>query len=515
MFLKKGFTLKGWSPAITFLFFMISVSCFSQTGKTAVSIDRISIDEGDNSLVLLCSFADSDMVEKIEKNKASLRLDISDDASVLKDVIITKEEAKSQNSMLLRIQSPLEASIYKTRKRTFTLQLLAEDVSTKDDKSVVLGSAFKTFDLRPYTYSDGFYLLISTIVLFLIFSLILYLIKPLRQRFRFKRDHVLKYREMAEEGKLQSDPFTFVDIADHDEVVAIDDQAMLLSSWKRLKKLPESKPAIEHANFFDQMSAQSFFNPLAEKFEETDRAWYGLLGILSGWLLFRGCLWLGADQGQLLAGLFDSESLQVSTVIAHDVVLGLTIGLCYASVLALVDQLRPDRNFKTSGLVKTIALRATFIAFAFLIQALVTVYVVQNPYVNGLIAWCVIGIAFVFPLDFKTDITKKLLMGLGIGFFTYSVVQLMGMPYLRNIWGTDIPLFFGLALLGCLASALPYSEIPKQQLAKLKTMKRPELSFRKYRNLQNRKEDKDGSDPASEPKDGSVLQEPQKVESGQ
>jgi len=486
---RSGFRKNGWFLTLASLLFLVSVSCFSQTGKASVSIEQISIDEADNSIALLCSFADSAMVGKIEKNEASLRLDIHDDDAVLKDVIIKKEEAQSQNSMLLSVQPPLEASIYKTRKRDFILQLLVEDQTTKTGKSVVLGSAFKTFDLRPYTHTDGYHLLGNIIGLFLIFNIILFLINPLHGKFRFKRDHVMKFLEIAEAGKSRIDPFTFVEIADHDKVVAIDEEVMLLSSWKRLKKLPDSKPAQKHVKFFAQMSAPSFFNPLAEKFGRTDRAWYGLLGILVGWLLFRLFLVLGVGQGDSMADLFDSENLQVSTVIAHDLLLGLTVGICYAAVLALVDQLRPERGFKLSGMVKTMALRATFIVSAFLIQALITVYVVQNPYINGCIAWCLIGIAFVFPLDVKTDIFKKLGAGMGIGIFCYFVFLLTGMSYLYEVLGTDIPLFFSLAFLGCLASAMPFSKISEKHLAKLKAIRRTDLSLRRGRGSKNRKED--------------------------
>ena len=473
--------------------------------KPSASIEKISIDEAENSLKMLCSFADSAIVTKFQNDKTILRLDIQNGNYVSDDVIITDEEILSPNSILLTIQPPLEASIFKTRKRDFILQLKAENKIIKASKTVVLGSAFKTFDLLPYAHTDIFQLLTNIAILFFIFSVILFLINPLHQKFKFKRDYVMKYLEMNKEDKSRTDPFTFVAISENDEVVNIDEEVMLLSSWKRLKKLPDSRPAREHSNFFDHMSSRSFFNPFAGEFSRTDRAWFGLFGILVGWLLFSLFMYLDLGENILSTRLFDTENLQVSSVIARDFLMGITLGLCYAVILALINRFRPERNFKIIQIVKITAIRTTYIAFAFLVQSLITVYLFQNPYINGFVAWCLVGIAFVFPLDGKTDIVKKLGIGSGIGIISYCVFQLTTMSYLHDVWGTDLPLFFGLALMGCLASAMPYSKITKKHLAKLKALKRPELSsFKIKKSIIG----KNNSAEKKKPKDKSVLQKP-------
>ncbi len=442
--------------AITWAILMAVSFGFSQSSDTifeepVLRIDKLNISEPDNVIQLYCSFSDTIWMDQLAKDKARLKLIIKQQDTVFSDVTIKKEDQVSKNSMLLSIQSPLVASMYKTEKREFTLQLVTEAKIYEAVTHAILGSVIKTFDLRPYTITYTIPLLTEAAVITTILSFILMLITPLYQKYKFKKHHIKKYNTIKEEDQSDQDPFTFVEIKDDDKVVVMEDKMMLLSSWKTLNKLPESKPAKEHAAFFKEKLEGSFFDPKTANFKKINKAWYVLIGIFLGWSFTILLTGNGFNTyTHTLSPFFDNDQLHVATIIFRDTVFGAIIGFLYSLMWNLAELFQNKDSLSYINMIIRTTKKSGVILIFFFLQSLIVAYAIQNFYIASLITWMLISVAFFLPVTTTARYKTKVVSGVAVGTLTYLFYLLLNTIYAIDLFGVEMPLFLSVLILGVL-----------------------------------------------------------------
>ncbi len=448
---QKKCVLLTWVIILTIVSFGFSQSPNTIFERPILHIDRINIHESDNAIRLYCSFSDTIWIDQLVKEKARLRLIIRQQDTIFNEVTIKREEQISKSSMLLSIQPPLAASIYKTEKKEFTLQLVTEAKVYEAHTDAVLGSVIKIFDLRPYTITHIVSLLTKAIVIVIVLSFILMLITPMHQKYKFKKHHIKKYTVTKEKDRSDQDPFTFVEIQEGDKVVVTDDKMMLLSSWKRLNKLPKSKPAKEQSAFFKERLEGTFFDPRTENFKRINKAWYILVGIFFGWGSSIFLTQTGFDiYTNAFSTVFDTNQLQVTTIIIRDTIFGLTLGLFYSLMYNLAELFQNKDSFSYKNLISSTLKRSGIVLIIFFLQALIVAYVVQNFYVTSLITWVLIGVAFSITVTTTSKIRTKMIIGVIIGVVTYVLYLLLNTKYAIDLFGVEMPLLLCMLILGVL-----------------------------------------------------------------
>ena len=435
-----------------FLFFMffssIALAGIKESavkrGQQLVAIDRIYIDEPENEIRITVLFSDKIWTQKLQNKETNLSLTFKTKDTTYVDVPIKRTFQLSETSYLLSFQPPLEAALFKTEKYELVLQIEAFSSVYESRKAAILGSIPETFDLRPYTHTNTVHFFMSSFLLVFLLTLLLMGATPIYQKYLFKKNHIKKYATVKEEDTQVQDPFTFVPFQDSDKVVVVQKKIMLLTSWKTLEKLPESKPAQDHEEFFAEKREGTFFNPKTKSFKKINKAWYGLFGIFLGWV----CYVFLADSLLLsfikvFALLFDSNSLQVSEVLGRNTMLGASICLFYSLSIILSGYYNdnPDAPFKK--LLKSFLWKFSMIFTAFLVQALLCVFLIRNFYVAAVFSWIILGFGFAIS-ESSSNIKITVKRALLIGSMACCIYVLLTSSAMTTYIGSAIPFFVGI-----------------------------------------------------------------------
>ncbi len=419
-------------------------------------ITYLAINESENTLELHCTFQDLSWSEALANDEAKWSLAITEPGQHFEDVIIKKSVQISPTAFVLYVQPPLSSSMYAVKKRTFVLSYVEHDEVYQTQRDAVLGSSLRHFDLRPYTSASKAATLLAIFGIVGLLSVFLWMITPLAQKYRFKKKHITKY--VTDKDTEDLDPFTFLTLQEGDDIVTVEDQKMLLSSWKTINKLAIPKLTEAHQLFFKEKLEGSFLNPKTSRFKMLNRAWYGLLGIATGWLLNLGI----SDEllkplAQSLFVLFDSETLQTATLITRETVLGSCVGLCYGLALALCDVIQ-NLKFVKGPFFKAVLLRTAVITMGFLIQASITAFLIPHFYVAIGFNWLVLGLAF--SCATPDGISKlNVLSGLWAGIFTAAAFLLLSHKMSVSYMGVSVALFIGMLMLAGLVAAFKWRKI--------------------------------------------------------
>lgn len=110
----------------------------------------------------------------------------------------------------------------------------------------------------------------------ILLSIFLYILIPTFNRISFKRNHVVQYREIKEEGVTHSDPLKMSKIKDEDQVVCYGQHVMLLESWKYIKdNMSNPKYAKEYSHFYVDTVDGDLFSQHRGPFKYVLALWLG------------------------------------------------------------------------------------------------------------------------------------------------------------------------------------------------------------------------------------------------
>jgi len=439
---RQDSTVPRWVLLWCMLLYMSTV--VASEPSTNFKITYVAVNETNNTLELYCTTADQKWSETLADGGANFQLNIEEEGTLYPDVFIKKIEQISAYQYVLQIQPPLAASIYSIKQRNLELLYVHQDQIYSTKKTVLLGSSLRSFDLRPYTESSKATELLLVFYSMGILSILLWMMTPLAQKYRFKKRHIQKYIHEEEE---HLDPFTFVTLQKGDDIVAVDDEMMLLSSWKTINKLGVEKLTEKHANFFKERQEGTFLKPNTKKFKIINKAWYGLIGISVGWLLHvEASDAIIPFLAEFLSLAADTASFQASSLLAREILLGFLIGLFYASALALCSVLGGKKPTQLQW-VKSILLKTGIITLGFAVQALITSYVIPYYYVAIWVNWIILGITFASTAP-KVDIKSALVIGTLAGLITASVYLMLSSSTVASFIGVSISLFLAILFLG-------------------------------------------------------------------
>jgi len=453
--------------------------------------------------------------KKIDKqllgNPLNFNLDIKKNKANFNDVVISNVEIVDDNNFILKVKPPLLDAIYKSEKRTFSLSYTSKQNTLKTEKSVILGSFIKTYHLRPYILKNDMNIYSACISIFIIITIIIMLVTPLSNKFKFKKRFIKKYynTDSDQENAELLDPFTFVTIEENDEIVTMNDKTMLLSSWKRLNELPESKTAKEHPEFFKERLQGTFFNPKTEQLKRINKLWFSVIGIFLGWILFS--ILINHKQEFIVNGIlliFDFGDLQVSSMIASNLLLGSVLGICFGFISELPLLLNKKRKSNIYLYIKSAITKALLIFSIFLLYALFNAYVIQDYYLNSLIGGVLIAYAILVPIYLektqKVPYIPIIISGCLACCFYFMIIQI---DPKANSLNTMLPILF------FLLSAVIIQEIVIQLFTNrkeisnsLKNLKAPKLKKKKKNIEKEIIEDTKTNNPQT-PKEVNILGE--------
>jgi len=438
-FVKDRFlSLRCYKIVCSFLLILmplIGMSYTSNVNNSPIEIDQISIDQSHHGIFISCLVKDPDIVDKLSIESNSLTVDILTPTDQFIDVVIKNLEQVSDSKLELYLQLPIK------------------DV--------------KIYDLRTYSKSNIKEILTKTIFALVIISIFLMLLQPLYQRFKFKQNHIKKYASVKQEDEEAAlDSFTFVQLQDADEVVVKDGELLLLSSWKRLKQIPETQVAKDHELFFPDQGVGTFFNPKSVNYKKINIAWYTIVGLCFGWLLFSLIVSYFVGSGSdFVSSVTDNKSVWVSQYVTHEMLFGLCLGLCFGMAIVIADAVS-KKSFKidNSQLFQPI-IRVAFVLLAMSFQVLVNTIIMEfTDKAIELISWLALAIGLNFPIDFKYRLKNKLIIGVLSGCIAFSVYQLLSITYIIDSIGVNLASLISIISLGLSLGLLTELTINKTTL---------------------------------------------------
>jgi len=430
---------------------LIGMPFASSASNSPIEINQISIDQPHHGIFIGCLVNDPDLVDKLTDESNTLTIDILTPTGQFIDVVIKHLEQVSDSKLELYLELPIQDALYRAGKKIYILKLKIADKYYESRIDATLGSTFKTYDLRRYSKSNIQEILTKTIFTLVIISIFLMLLQPLYQRFKFKQNHIKKYASVKQDDEEAAlDPFTFVQLQDTDEVVVKDGQVLLLSSWKRLKEIPETQVAKDHEQFFPDQGVGTFFHPKSVNYKKINIAWYSVVGLCFGWLLFSLIVSYFVGSGSdFVSALTDNKSVWVSQYVTHEMLFGLCLGLCFGMTIVIADAVS-KKSFKidNSQLFQPI-IRVAFVLLAMFFQVLVNTIIMEyTAKAIELISWLALAVGLNFPLDFKYRLKNKLIVGVLSGCIAFSVYQLLSVPYIVDLIGVNLASLISILSLG-------------------------------------------------------------------
>ncbi len=414
------------------------------------AIEEIYIDTKQKLIKIRCSFP------KKLTEKDTITVNIKKKGMYYTDVYIKNTDTLPGNTLILGIQPPLKDPLYGIEKCDVTVQSKTENGIIKASKATILGTTTQRFDLRAYTTLKPSTYIVNGIVLLLGVSLILMLAVPVIRKYRFKKHTIKKYRQITAEDKAKLDPFTFEEIEEKDDVVVINNNTMLLRSWKRLNTLKTEDRPEEFNMFFEEGGKSNFFKPLTGIGKRINRMWFGMMGTYTGWLLYILLMQFDFEPYLvILSEVFNNAAVQFSGVIYMDSILAISLGVTTGVAFLIREQIY-SKHASVFNIIFRLILGLLLPLFFFYLQFIVNVYLINNSFFGTLITWLCIGLGLSSIAGIQTGIRKTIIAGSMSGFIGFTVWQLCKLGIFSDVLSTEITLLISLLFAGITLGGLTY-----------------------------------------------------------
>jgi len=412
-----------------------------------LNIESIEVKALRNQLEFICQFENSiDSANII--NHVDFEIWSTKNGIDTFELVVLNAELKSESQLFLSAQVPLQDAIYGSETRNFIVNYIGEDVRLSATKAFVLGNITQVFDLRPYTSFDKGKTMKFTVFCSITLLLILMGSIPLHYKYFFKKQNIKKYKEIKDEFEVERDSFTYELFQDEHDVVVINEQVLLLETWKAFQENEEVKNSENYAYLFKKKEGGHFFKPESTTYQYLNNFWFGFSGACLACIIFQ--LLIKADLSffqNYLSEFFDTDQ-QISTVLMHQLCLGVAFGSSFFTLLTIAILPWKIIEQPVIFIAKNLVVGLLVCPLVFFEAVFVSSYF--NHFVNVFIGWLFLGLnlgiltAYLSNTNWKSGLLKGVVLGI------LSALLHFGFYFLikAEIINTNIALFLNLAIFG-------------------------------------------------------------------
>ena len=249
--------------AIVVCFYILCISSAQSTPITmdqGIRIDRIAVNEEENSIQLYCTLDRLAHIPTIIKDVVDLDVAMSTKDTIAQRLVLKTIQQYTASTIVVTVLPPIQDAIYKGEERLFTIRYTIAGALYSAEKRAVLGSFIRHQDLRPYTQTSVIDLWVLPLVIVVVISIFLIVFRTIYHKYKFKKEHIQQFGAVGSGEDEYLDLFTFETVQDTDQVVVINEEIMLLRSWKRVLQLPEDDETKgKFEAFFKTSKTDTFF----------------------------------------------------------------------------------------------------------------------------------------------------------------------------------------------------------------------------------------------------------------
>lgn len=426
---------------------MLHLTTFGQ-----LSIEQIKMQPENNKIEIQCVFdgiADS-LITENSYNYTIQSFELHSDTS---ELVVLSVNKKTANKTTLIAQAALTDAIYNSEERTFIVEYTKEGINAMAKRKAILGSFSQLYDLRPYTFTDTYKTGKNSLLLCLLLLVLLIASISVHYKFCFKKNNLKKYKSIKDQfPALTTDPYTYEVFQDEHDVVLINDEILLLETWKTLSENDEVNNNPDYAHLFHKKEKGHFFKPSSTLYQYLHNSWFAMLSACIAFLLFQFLQHLAVElPTDFLVSFFDAER-QMSNLLETQIILGACFGLCLYTITALAVlpwKISQNPVFHVS---KNILIGTFCAAIIFLEATLLGIYLNVNHIINALIAWLFMGVnmgvltAFLTQNFWVKGVKKGMMAGLSAFAIYILCFQLIRLEFLN----VEMACFLNLAIFSAL-----------------------------------------------------------------
>lgn len=364
------------------------------------------------------------------------------------ELIVLNAELKNESQLFLSAQVPLQDAIYGSETRNFIVNYIGEDVRLSATKASVLGNVTQVFDLRPYTSFDKGKALKFTVFCSIALLLIFMGSIPLHYKYFFKKQNIKKYKQIKDDFEVERDPFTYELFQDEHDVVIIDQQVLLLETWKAFQENDEVKNSENYAYLFKKKEGGHFFKPESTAYQYLNNGWFGFSSACLAYIIFQFLIQADLSFFQnYLAGFFDTDR-QISTVLIQQLCLGFAFGSSFFCLLTIAVLPWKIIEQPTLFIIKNVIVGMLVCPLIFFEAVFVSSYF--NHFVNVLMGWLFLALNLSILTAYlsNTNWKKGLLKGAVLGILCALLHFVFYFAVKAEIINIDVALFLNLAIFG-------------------------------------------------------------------
>ncbi|MEM9686182.1 MAG: hypothetical protein AAF934_04595 [Bacteroidota bacterium] len=431
----------------------------------SIAIDKIVADKQQHLINIQCTLFGKEQINALKTGNSDIQVSIRKKETTFNDAYIKHIDTLSENTLLLSVQPPLKDALYGMEKRDIIVQFKTKNETISTSKTAILGTATKRLDLRAYSTAPPSKYVTHGILLFLGISAASALALPILKKYNVKKHSIKKYKDITAEDKAELDPFTFEAMEEKDEVVTVNNNIILLRSWKRLKRVKEEDRSETFNIFFEKTEKSHLLKPITEVETKINRIWFGMTGAYIAWLFYLSVMHFDLNPLRTaLSVVFNTPSKQYADVIYNDLLLALTLGMGIGIAFLTADRIYGNSGSLTVKTLYRFASGLLILIGCFLLQALITIYLINNSFFGHLIAWICIGIGLALSFGTRKDKKKNLITGSITGLVGFSGYMLCSLNVFINTLYPETILLISLLLMGSMLGGLTYtgSAIPRE-----------------------------------------------------
>jgi len=401
-----------------------------------LNIEQIKVQSENNKIEIQCVF---DGIEDslITENGYDYTIQSFEPHSDTSELVVLSVNKKTANKITLTAQAALTDAIYNSEERTFIVEYTKEGINAIAKRKTILGSFSQLYDLRPYTFTNTYKTGKNSLLFCLLLLVLLMASISVHYKFCFKKNNLKKYKSIKDQfPALTTDPYTYEVFQDEHDVVLINDEILLLETWKTLSENDEV----------------NFFKPSSTLYQYLHNSWFAMLSACIAFLLFQFLQHLAVElPTDFLVSFFDAER-QMSNLLETQIILGACFGLCLYTITALAVLPWKISQNPVLHVLKNILIGTFCATIIFLEATLLGIYLNVNHIINALIAWLFIGVnmgvltAFLTQNFWVKGVQKGVMAGLSAFAIYILCFQLIKVEFLN----VEMASFLNLAIFSAL-----------------------------------------------------------------
>ena len=385
--------------------------------------------------------------------------------TIAQRLVLKTIQQYTASTIVVTVLPPIQDAIYKGEERLFPIRYTIAGALYSAEKRAVLGSFIRHQDLRPYTRTSVIDLWVLPLVIVVVISIFLIVFRTIYHKYKFKKEHIQQFGAVGSGEDEYLDLFTFETVQDTDQVVVINEEIMLLRSWKRVLQLPEDDETKgKFEAFFKTSKTDTFFSPETKLLTRLNQLWYACMAMSLGWFLYQGAHSLLPIS--TVSAIVDTTTLQIASIFVDNLLFAVIIGFTYEITMTFCSQWLADKKVRIKKILLSGVQRALIVTVLFAFYTIVTLFL-YIPYFSYCLGWMVLSIAFVWPLSLRKIHTKLLVQACGIGLSIAIISSVFVTPWGMAKVGTTLATYIGSILLGT-SSVIILQMNPKTVYTQLK-----------------------------------------------